>query len=281
MFKNQETMKTTKILSLLLFAIVLASCNQSKKENSPSEKATMENPAEQEMSREYPEEMSQVFKTHGGMDTWNSMNTLKFEIVKPEGNESQVIDLKNRNTRITTKEYAMGSDAEGVWVKNEAGEYKGNAEFYHNLMFYFYAMPFVLGDEGINYENTEAITYEGTSYPGVRISFNDGVGASPKDEYYLYYDQDFQMAWLGYTVTYQSGEPSDKISMIKYEDWQEVSGLKLPKTLSWYTYQDGVIGEKRNSVNFANVFLSKEQMPKEEFKMPEGGKVFEKQAAAE
>lgn len=272
-------MKTTKIfLSLLLFSILLSACNQNKKENTANEEAKVEMQKEQKVSKEYPNEIAQVFKAHGGVDLWSSMNSLKFEIVKPDGNESQTIDLNNRNTLITTKEHSIGSQGKDVWVKNNAAEYQGNADFYHNLMFYFYAMPFVLGDEGVNYEQTEAITYEGISYPGIKISFNDGVGASPKDEYYLFYEKDsHKMAWLGYTVTYQTGEPSDKISMIEYTAWQDVNGLQLPKTLSWYQYQDGVIGEKRNSVNFENVSVSKKKMPSEKFKMPEGGKVFKNQ----
>ena len=53
-------------------------------------------------------------------------------------------------------------------------------------MFYFYAMPFILADDGIIYEDVAALKFEGKSYPGIKISYESGVGESPEDEYILY-----------------------------------------------------------------------------------------------
>ena len=69
----------------------------------------------------------------------------------------------------------------------------------------------------------------------IAFLLNGCVGASSKDEYFIHFDADtHQMAWLGYTVTYRSGESSDNVKWIRYNDWQEVNGLALPKSITWH-----------------------------------------------
>lgn len=135
-------------------------------------------------------------------------------------------------------------------------------------MFYFYAMPFVLGDNGINYSEAEALEFEGVSYPGLLISYNDGIGESSDDEYILYYHPEtFKMEWLGYTVTYFSKEKGKEFHFIKYSDWQDISGLTLPKTLTWYNYENNKPTTMRNPMNFVNVKLSKQAPSDNMFKV--------------
>ena len=48
-------------------------------------------------------------------------------------------------------------------------------------------------DRGITINTASASmvhTFEGKEYPGILISYNSGVGASPEDEYILYYDNE-------------------------------------------------------------------------------------------
>lgn len=123
-------------------------------------------------------------------------------------------------------------------------------------MFYFYAMPFVLADLGINYETAEVLIYEGITYPGIRVSYNDGIGASPKDDYYLHYDSDtYQMAWLGYTFTYGSDEKSDDVPWIRYKDWMKVDEIVLPEYLIWHNYKGRTIKEAKDPLHFEQVSL--------------------------
>ena len=73
----------------------------------------------------------------------------------------------------------------------------------------FLTMPFVLADDGINYQDVEPLVFEGKTYPGIQISYESGVGESSEDEYKVYYDPETnKMTWLGYTVTYFSKEKS-------------------------------------------------------------------------
>lgn len=223
----------------------------------------------------YPENITKVFNAHGGLDTWNTMKSLEFTMKKPDGDEITTTDLKNRSSLIEMPNHMIGFDGETVWLKNkDTAQYKGNPKFYYNLMFYFYAMPFILADDGINYEDVDPLVFEDKIYPGIKISYESGVGESPEDEYILYYDsQTHQMTWLGYTVTYFSKEKSKEFHFIKYSNWQTVDGLALPETLTWYNYENNLPTTKRNDLQFTDIKLSKETPDADIFEVPEGATI--------
>ena len=218
-----------------------------------------------EVADNFPSALQSVFDSHGGVEQWRKMHSLSFELVGEESNEKHQIQLKDRRDRVEGANFTMGFDGMKVWMDADTS-YQGNPEFYHNLMFYFYAMPFVLADDGINYSEATPLEMDGVSYPAIRISYEDGVGASSKDEYILYYEPEtFQMAWLGYTVTYFSDEPSDDLHWIKYSDWQQVNGLLLPKDLTWYQYENGLPTEPRSTREFIEVEISENPLPDDLF----------------
>ena len=216
-----------KNILFLALTISILSCKDTKKETTDYSKENLDI-----TTSIYPEHISKVFDAHGGIDNWNTMKSLTFEMKLPKGKEVTTTDLKNRKSLIETDKFKIGFNGENVWLQQDALFFKKDPKFYYNLMFYFYAMPIVLADDGIEYGETEDLEFEGKSYPGVRISYKQGIGVSSKDEYYLHYDTEtHQMAWLGYTVTYRSGEKSDNVKWIRYNDWMEVEGLKLPNSI--------------------------------------------------
>ena len=222
----------------------------------------------------YPTPLKKVFEKHGGMDLWQKQPAFSYDIVRDKGNETHYINLKDRRDKIEAPNFDMGFDGQDVWVKEKGKKYEGNAIFYHNLMFYFYAMPFVLGDDGINYSETKPITFEGKTYPGVSISYNAGVGSSPEDEYFIHYDPDtYQMTWLGYTVTYYTKEKSDKVKWIRYDDWTTIDGIVLPQSMTWYKFEDGKLTEPRSTAKFDKIKLSSKPYGDTFFAKPEGATV--------
>ena len=264
-----------KIASIVLGMFLLIACNNTtKKAETPKETEQVAEVA----TKEYPENLQKVFNAHGGIDTWNASQTLVYQMVKPEATEKHVTDLKSRKARIEGKDFSIGYDGKEVWLaQKDTTAFKGNARFYHNLYFYFYAMPFVLGDDGITYTEAENLLYEGVEYPGYKISYGDNVGDSPEDNYFIYYNPEtFHMEWLGYTVTYYNGEPSNKVSYIRYGDWQEVNEILLPKTLTWHKTEDGKVMEASKSVEFTNVSLTNKVMENSMFERPANGVVVPK-----
>lgn len=223
----------------------------------------------------YPAALQKVFEKHGSLATWKKMKALSYEIVKEEGNEKQAIDLYNRRERIEAANFKTGYDGTNFWLEADTS-YKGSPVFYHNLMFYFYAMPFVLADDGIIYGDTEPLAFEGKTYPGIRITYNDGVGVSSKDEYFIHYDPTtYEMAWLGYTVTYFSGEKSERISWIRYNDWKVMNSLLLPNALNWFKVEEGKLIEPRNTRQFANIKVSETALGDDVFAKPATAKIVE------
>lgn len=96
-------------------------------------------------------------------------------------------------------------------------------------------MPFVLADDGIIYEKIEDLVFEGTGYPGYKISYKANIGTSSDDNYKIYYNpKTYQMEWLAYTVTFKSKVPNNDYFIIKYDKWENVNGLILPKEITWY-----------------------------------------------
>jgi len=242
-----------KTFHLLLFPalLLLAACQQPSNADQTDDSTT-----DAAAASPYPAAFQRVLAAHGGLELWQRQQGLSYEIVKPDGNEKQVIDLKDRRERIDASNFTMGYDGSHFWLAADTS-YHGDPIFYKNLMFYFYAMPFVLADAGIRYAEAEPLVFGDKTYPGLRISYEPGVGVSPEDEYFLHYDADtYQMAWLGYTVTYETKAKSSTIKWIRYDDWMDINGLKLPKSMNWHTTEDNKPVAARNRRAFEQVTLS-------------------------
>ncbi|NKI32839.1 DUF6503 family protein [Croceivirga thetidis] len=236
-----------------VLSLIIIGCKPKPAKNDQELQTTMEEGTQEKV---YPEELVMVLEAHGGLDLWKNQRTLSYVLARPDKPETHITDLWTRFDRIEMNDISMGYDGK-TWLLDPSGAYKGNPEFYHNLMFYFYAMPFVLADDGINYAEAEVLRFEGKEYPGIQITYNSGVGTSPKDEYYIHYNpESHKMEWLGYTVTYRTGEDSDNIKWIRYNDWGNFDGLILPNSISWYNYEGREIKDLRNTVEFEEITLS-------------------------
>ena len=259
-------MKTT--LSALFFCIAICSYSQNIKNT--SSKATT--PSKNYSSKD----ITNVFDAHGGKDNWDKMKSLTFTH-NSNGAEVTTVNLKTRAELIDRPNYTQGFDGKTLWVKEKDNKpYKGNAKFYKGLMFYFYAMPFVLGDDGILYDDIEPLMYQGKAYPGVLISFVEGTGASPNDQYKVYYNEETgRMEWLAYTVTYGKNEKSTKFYYIKYDKWKIVNGFSLPKAITWYTVENNMPKTLRSTIEFSNVVVSNKAPDKSLFEQPEGARIIE------
>ena len=213
------------------------------------------------------EKLNQIFETHGGLAEWRSAKTLTFK----KGEETHTTDLQTRRGVINHSKYSMGFDGNSTWLDQDSTYFKGNVDFYYNLYFYFYAMPFVLGDNGILLEDAKSISFQNKDYKGIKVSYEANVGSSPDDNYILYFDEETnKMAWLAYTVTFKSQAPSDRYSMIKYDKWNNVNGLLLPEEIIWYKTDS--IGNptepRRKPLKFTDALLSKAQLADSFYEKP-------------
>ncbi len=220
----------------------------------------------------YPKTLGKILDAHGGIQAWRKMSTLTYQIQKPEGDEVQTIDLRSRKDKIVMPNVELGFDGAKAWLLEKDGTYDGNPEFYHNLVFYFYAMPFVLADPGISYEEAKVLDIGEKSYPGIKITYSDGIGNSPKDEYFLHYDPiNYRMCWLGYTATFGADQSSDRINWINYNDWTAIEGIILPKSITWQKFENGKMTPQKK-VSFKDITLSKDSKSDGFYAKPENAK---------
>ncbi len=269
-----------KLILLLAILLSLFSCRDDKKTNSDNSTkdprleemeadSTKASINEAEKPKEYPKELQAVFTAHGGLNHWRQMNNLCFEMKGKNGNETHTISLPDRKTKIESKDWSIGYDGKGVWLLKHDLGYEGNPVFYHNLMFYFYAMPFVLADPGTNYTPVNPTELDGKMYNGYKISYDAGVGDSPKDEYILYFDpQTGKMAWLAYTVTFMDQKKSDDWHYIKYDKWQEVNGLQLPEKITWWNVENGKPHDEEMDMKFDKITATETRLDASVFAKP-------------
>jgi len=259
---------------VLLFCVGLIACNPKQAEKPTEKEMKVETP---DLKANYPSAIWDIFEAHGSLHNWRQYKSLIFETgSEEEGWEKHSTDLNSRLASIEASNYSMGYDGSNVWIKQDTAAYKGDPRFYYNLMFYFYAMPFILGDEGIQYTQVDPVTIQDQTYEGIKVSYNAGVGTSPEDEYIVYYDPATKkMHWLAYTVTYFSKEKSENFNIVHYTDWAETNGLLLPTEMAFYRFPNNQLGEARGSSSFKGVQLSKEMSKPADFQMPEGAKVIE------
>ena len=213
-----------------------------------TDKSLSDNEAEYQQPEHHVAALTEIFKAHGGYEQWDKMKTLSYK----KGEETTITHLKNRKIRLESPDQVIGFDGEHVWVTPDSAD-ASRSRFYHNLFFYFYAMPFVVGDPGANYEVLEKRALKGKTYNQIKVGFDQGVGDAPDDNYILFSNPETnRMEWLMYTVTYRSGEPGEKYNLINYKSWDTFNSLILPTAIEWYQFENDSVGDPRSEIIFEN-----------------------------
>lgn len=258
-----------KNIAILISLFVLISCSSEKTSNETSATEPLET---DKVSAEYPELLTKALEAHGSLALWNNKGTMQYDLkmANSELIETHIIDLRNRNVRINGEGFTIGMDGQNVWSSpsNEATG-KNSPRFYHNLFFYFFSIPFVLADPGINYEDLGEVTMMGNTYGALSVSFNEGVGDADKDLYIGYFNPEtFQLEVLLYTVTYYSGEKHENYNALVYDNYKNINGILLPTRLKGHKYENDSIGDLRYDISFSNISLSEERPESTLFAMP-------------
>ena len=139
-------MKNMNAFRFAFFAclVLLLSCN------SKDTSAPITTPQHWE---DIPEQLMKGLEAHGGLEMWQRKKTMEFSIPKGDDYELHQIDLPSRKVRISHPDYTIGYDGSEVWITPDRESFgRTSPRFYHNLIFYFFACPYVLADPGINYE---------------------------------------------------------------------------------------------------------------------------------
>ncbi len=221
----------------------------------------------------YPQMMHEIWDAHGGIVPWQQHQALTFTVRAGDGPaETHKVNLKDRKVVIESDSFSLGRDDTGIWVAPSREAFDGNPRFYHNLLFYFYGIPFLMSDPGINIEDTGTRMLEGNEYRSVKVSFDDGVGDAPDDEYILLADPESgKLEWLLYTVTFFVNEKVTNYNALRYSDWVKAGGLEMPGKLSGYQFTGDTLGAKRYEHVFTEVSFSDQPYDGETFEKPADG----------
>jgi len=227
-----------------------------------------------------PDAFAQSLETHGGLDTWEGYGTLSYTLTRTRGGttqtDDQLVDLKARRVRITSDRYTLvhdGSDV-GIAPGADALNYGPGPRFYSQTYFYFFAVPFVLADPGVNRESTGTETVDGTTYDVVRFTYDAGVGESPDDVYVGYFETDSgQLRMLRYSVTFGDIDRAEPNSVLVFTEWQEVDGLVVPESGTFHGWADGAPGEQVAEITYDDVDFETERPDDAMFAMPEGAEM--------
>ena len=229
-------------------------------------------------------QQSDVFESaldaHGGLEMWQSFQTLSYDLNPGDNRERHTIDLYSRKTRQENQSYTIGYDGSDVWITPNLDAYSGNPRFYNGLHFYFFALPFVFADPGVNVASLGQHEVSGETYDVLQFTFDDGVGDSPKDEYIGYFNTStHRLHLLLYTVTFRSQTPGTRYNARVYEDWQQIQGLWVPQHIVSYQWDPDKkqLGDRRGVTTYDKVSFSTEAAEPGLFQKPEGAEVAQAQ----
>jgi len=226
---------------------------------------------------QYPELLQKALEAHGGLSTWNNYSHLSYDLLSSgnSGPETHTINLYNRKVLIDRDTVSIGFNGEQVWVSPDLASFgNGSPRFYHNLYFYFFGIPYLLADPGINYEDLGVKTIEGKDYRALKVSYNEGVGDSDEDLYIAHFNpESFQLELLLYTVTYFSGEKNENYNALVYDNWVERNGLIVPAGFKGHKFANDSIGDLRYDVKFSNIEFKKEEPSENLFEIPQNAEV--------
>jgi len=219
----------------------------------------------------YPEPLSKALQAHGGLDTWKDYKSLDFDKITEEGREHHLIDLEKRKVLIITEDYQLGFNGEKIWVNPDKESFPGSSpRFYHNLWFYFYAFPFIVTDLGANQKSIGTETFNGEKYEKVLVTYNNGVGDSPEDQYILYINKENnQLDFINYSVTYFDESKATDYNVLVYDEWKKVGNLILPVALTGYKWENDTIGDERYKMTFDNIRLRTVKPDQDLFEIPD------------
>ena len=220
---------------------------------------------------EYPTIIEKMFHAHGGLDVWNEKSGLTYHISRGERKEIHTIDLKSRKVLINGDGYDIGFNGQQAWISPDKSNWPdARPRFYHNLIFYFHSLVFLVADPGIIFEEKGPIEMDGVDMVKVSVTYQNNVGDSPEDEYVLYINAStYQLEYIQYTVTYFTKEQSKQYSGLRYTKWTKVDGLLIPEEFKGYKVDGDQLTEERYTASFTDIHFSLQNPESQIFEIPE------------
>jgi hypothetical protein len=182
--------------------------------------------------------LSSTLEAHGGLDAWQGQGTFTYTLdgfpLSPQVSQpnTATVDLHRRHHRIEGEGFTIGYDGVNAWSVPSPEAVGLPVRFFTLGSFYFIAMPHVFADPGVIVEAADDQTFRGENFETLRISYAESVGHTDEDDYILFIDPETRLLRLiNHSVT---EDPSiDRVTWV-FDEWQEVSGLKMPSKMTFH-----------------------------------------------
>lgn len=234
-----------------------------------------------------------AINAHGGLEAWfaaptssyvweysNVGSNIRFKTHLVADNQSRRVyhDLIELGTPDAPKPFdgRLAWDGKDAWISPDTLR-APNPRFWATTGYYFESIPFILADPGLNYTLLPDEELEGKTYDMVRVSYDDGIGDSPGDEYILYVNKESSIVdAIRYTVTYGRGRPAPgaplRETLFYYEDYTTVDGLTVAQRFRGFNVVDGeVLGFKNEA--WASDISFRRPFDESKLIMPQDGRV--------
>ncbi len=217
-------------LAALLFTLLLASSAMAAEAREPAAVAVAQ----------------RTLGAMGGEKAFAGLRTLKFDfVVERDGKElSRVhhvwdrwdgryrVEWKNREGKVAVSVFNVQKRGEGrSWLDGQelSGEdlKKGLERAYARFIndTYWFLMPAKMLDPGVNLASEGEQAKDGKRFDVVRLTFDDGIGLTPKDTYWAFVSKETGLMER-WEMILTGQEPKDREGWT-WTDWQSVGGVKL------------------------------------------------------
>lgn len=222
----------------------------------------------------------QAIEAHGGLSRWYGNGPLQFHFNyqpldgKTPRNTIQMSDnwsAKARHKMATDTTLQFGWDGQQAWALPDTSKIPFDARFWALTPYYFVGIPFVLADEGVYLEGAGLDNLEGVTYDLVKVTFGEGVGDAPDDNYVIYlHPESHQVGAYRYVVSYpayfpEGGHTPEKIMVL--DGKQTVEGIVFPESYRTFMWKDDEAGEHVTNVTLSDIHF-RPDLPKEFFDTP-------------
>ncbi|RIW17443.1 hypothetical protein D0X99_06875 [Algoriphagus lacus] len=243
---------TSILLCLLVFAF---SCEQ--KPTTPDPRLNQ------------PEEFKKLLDAHGDWSKWINAKGFSYAMVHETTLEweNHYISLPDHKVRIDADKFQIGNDGEKVWISPNRQAFSGQSvQFYHNLYFSFFSLPYILTDPGVTVKKSENRMLNGQSFETLEATIAEGTG--PSNKFYLLKDPETgKLAWALYSITFFN-KGNTALNAIKFEDYRDADGLFFPRVMTGYQLENDSTTVLTFQVSFSDVFVMEDPLEEDLFKMP-------------
>ena len=268
---------------LCLSMLLILSCNQNEKKDSPTdEEIIMTEPdgGTGDGAVSPAVTFAQNIEKAHNKETWTTNKAVAFDINLTFGGNprlsGKITSLTNSTKVRIDKEDGskLIYNGENVFLCPKTAEEKG-ARFDMFTWQYFFALPFKLTDPGTNWELLEPQKMDGNLFNRGKLTFENQIGDSPKDWYIIYEEPETGLLHAAaYIVTFgtEKEKAEENPHAIVYKDYIVKDGVPFATTWTFHNWneEDG-IGEQLGQAKISNIhFFNPED---DLFKKPEDSKL--------